>query len=97
MAQATLNHILEEVETLEPEEVAFLHQSLGSRIDSQKEWRELTPEEFAAEIARFHSTMFRLDTPSGADNESIDADLGREYGDDHSSLYDNQGDAVSVP
>ncbi len=90
MAQATLNRILEEVETLEPEEVAFLARTLGSRVESKTERRELTAEEFAAEIARFHSTMFRLDAPSGADNESIDADLGREYGDDHASLYDAQ-------
>ena len=26
---------------------------------------------------------------TGIDNEQIDADLAREYGDDHSSLYEN--------
>ncbi|MBM4049404.1 MAG: hypothetical protein FJ279_30275 [Planctomycetes bacterium] len=47
--------------------------------------RKLTEEESRAAWNRLrrHAGSQSLGYPTGADNESIDADLAREYGDDH--------------
>ena len=49
--------------------------------------RQPTPEEIAAANAELFSHTSSLGYATGLDNEQIDADLGREYGDDHADLY----------
>ena len=49
--------------------------------------REPTPEEIAAANAELFSHIVSLGYATGTDNEQIDADLVREYGDDHADLY----------
>src|SRR6266581_1332003 len=44
-------------------------------------------EELAAADAALDACLVSLGHPLGADNEQIDADLAREYGDDHADLY----------
>jgi hypothetical protein len=46
-----------------------------------------TEEEIAAADARLEACIISLGRSTGSDNESIDADLAREYGDDHADLY----------
>lgn len=48
---------------------------------------EPTHEEIDAANARLRQIMVDLGYATGTDNESIDADLAREYGDDHADLY----------
>jgi hypothetical protein len=44
-------------------------------------------EELAAADAALDDCLVSLGHPLGADNKQIDADLAREYGDDHADLY----------
>ncbi len=44
----------------------------------------ISEEERRAALERLLSHCVSLGYPTGADNEQIDADLAREYGDDHS-------------
>ena len=53
----------------------------GERTDA------VTDEELAAADAALDECLVSLGHPLGADNEQIDADLAREYGDDHADLY----------
>ena len=46
-----------------------------------------TDEEIAQAHARLRQHIVDYDRPLGCDNEQIDADLAREYGDDHADLY----------
>ena len=48
---------------------------------------QVTDEELAAADAALDECLVSLGHPLGADNEQIDADLAREYGDDHAGLY----------
>jgi hypothetical protein len=52
-----------------------------------EERKELTEQEIAKADARLLSHAINLGYATGLDNESIDADLANEYGDDHASLY----------
>ncbi len=45
-----------------------------------------TAAEIATANARLRATIVDLGHASGTDNEAIDADLAREYGDDHAAL-----------
>jgi len=47
----------------------------------------VTDEEIAAADAALDECLVSMGGPLGADNEQIDADLAREYGDDHADLY----------
>ena len=49
--------------------------------------REITLEERRASHARLRQFTVSLGRATGIDNEGIDADLAREYGADHASLY----------
>ena len=51
-----------------------------------------TEEERQAASLRLRQHTISLGYPTGSDNESIDADLAREYGDDHADLYHPNGD-----
>ncbi len=44
-------------------------------------------EELTAADAALDDCLVSLGHPLGTDNEQIDADLAREYGDDHADLY----------
>jgi len=46
-----------------------------------------TPEEIAAANKELFSHTSSLGYATGLDNEQIDADLAREYADDHKDLY----------
>jgi hypothetical protein len=48
---------------------------------------ESTDEELAEADARLEACIFSLGRALGTDNEDIDADLAREFGDDHAKLY----------
>ena len=49
--------------------------------------RTLTPEQTEAANARLRETIVTLPYATGVDNESIDADLAREYGALHRAVY----------
>jgi hypothetical protein len=55
----------------------------------------LSPEERKRANERLLRNTVSLGYATGADNESIDADLGREYGDDHASLYRQEPDGTA--
>jgi hypothetical protein len=46
-----------------------------------------TDEDLAAADARLQACIISLDRATGTDNEGIDADLAREYSNDHADLY----------
>jgi hypothetical protein len=52
---------------------------------------QLTEEEIAEANARLEQCIISLGHATGIDNERIDADLAREYGDDHATLYRPDG------
>lgn len=47
----------------------------------------VTDDELAAADVALDECLVSLGHPLGADNDQIDADLAREYGDDHAALY----------
>ena len=47
----------------------------------------LSEAERAADDRRLEAHIVSLGSPTGIDNESIESDLAREYGDDHRDLY----------
>jgi len=49
--------------------------------------REAGDEELASADAALDECLVSLGNPLGTDNEQIDADLARQYGDDHANLY----------
>jgi len=53
----------------------------------------LTDEEREMWNARLQACIIHTGCATGTDNESIDADLVREYGDDHADLYRHDGSA----
>lgn len=53
--------------------------------------RTLSDEENVAANARLYVLTASLGYAVGADNEGIDADLARDYGDDHADLYRSSG------
>jgi len=65
--------------TTEQVAASSLEQLFRQRVDLR------TPEEKAAARLRFeqHLGEIRSGRPTGADNESIDAELAREYADNH--------------
>lgn len=48
---------------------------------------DVTDEDLAAADAALDDCLVSLGRPIGTDNEQIDADLAREYGNDHADLY----------
>ncbi|HLN30391.1 MAG TPA: hypothetical protein VK395_21795 [Gemmataceae bacterium] len=50
---------------------------------------DMSPEEYAAALARLlqHAGAVDLGRPTGANNENIDADLAREFGDAHEDSH----------
>jgi hypothetical protein len=48
---------------------------------------DASDEELAAADAALDACLVSVGHAVGADNEQIDADLAREYGDDHADLY----------
>lgn len=59
----------------------WIAERLAERYPEQRQ--PLTPEEREAANARLWACTVSLGRPLGIDNEQIDADLAREYGDDH--------------
>jgi hypothetical protein len=49
--------------------------------------KDVSDAELAAADAALRACMVSMGRPIGTDNEQIDADLAREYGDDHADLY----------
>lgn len=47
---------------------------------------QVTPEELAAADARLDACIDRVSPATGIDNDQIDADLAREYADNHDSV-----------
>ena len=54
--------------------------AIGNSMDA-------SDEELAAADAALDACLVSPGHPLGAENEQIDADLAREYGDDHADLY----------
>ena len=48
---------------------------------------EVSDDELATADAALDACLISVGHAIGTDNEQIDADLGREYGDDHAELY----------
>ena len=91
MAQATLNRILDDIKTLDSEELLKVEQAIQARIPTQNapSYQEPTLEQIEAANALLRETMVTLSYATSADNEGIDADLAREYGADHVELHRN--------
>lgn len=56
---------------------------LPQRENGSHHKRQVTPVEIEAANAKLRETIITLGYSTGSDNESIDADLAREYGEDH--------------
>jgi hypothetical protein len=82
MAQAILNRILDDIKTLDPGELLRVEQAIRAQMPPQTApvYPELTPEQIEAANALLRETIVTLSYATGADNDSIDADLAREYG-----------------
>jgi hypothetical protein len=52
-----------------------------------RDGRRPTTKEIARANARLRKHIISSGRPGSCDNEQIDADLAREYGDDHAKLY----------
>jgi hypothetical protein len=94
MAQATLNRVLDDIKTLDPEELQMVEQAVRARLPESRhtgQHRTLTPQQIEAANELLRDTIVTLPQSMGVDNESIDADLAREYGDDHRALYSSAG------
>lgn len=71
--------VLAAAEGTTPEE--WVAQKVAQNRRSQ--FPPLTPEERAADSALLRQFVVSLGHPTGSDNDAIDADLAREYGDNH--------------
>ena len=94
MAQATLKRVLDDIETLDTEELQKVDQAIRARLPQQPgetTFTPPTPERIESANALLRNTVVTLGHATGADNESIDADLAREYGDDHSDMVRSRG------
>ena len=94
MARATLNRVLDDIKTLNPEELQMVDQAVRTILPEAQctgTFRKLAPEQIEAANALLRETIVTLPYVMGADNESIDADLAHEYGDDHRELYRSSG------
>jgi hypothetical protein len=60
---------------------------IQERLPKNGDGVDATDEELAAADAALDQCLVSLGRRLGADNEQIDADLAREYGDDHADLY----------
>jgi type VI protein secretion system component VasK len=89
MAQAILNRILDDIKTLDSGELLTVEQAIRAQMRPQTApvYPELTPEQIEAANALLRETIITLSYTTGADNDSIDADLAREYGADYADLY----------
>jgi hypothetical protein len=89
MAQATLNRILDDIKTLDPEELRKVEQAIHARMPAPNALSSTEPtlEQIEAANALLRETIVTLSYATGADNDSIDADLAREYGADHADFY----------
>jgi len=89
MAQAILSRVLDDIKILAPDELRQVEEAIRARMPGQHIAASTTisPEQIKAANALLRSTIVTLPNPTGADNDSIDADLAREYGDDHANLY----------
>lgn len=89
MAQAVLNRILDDIKTLDPGELRKVEQAIRAQIPEQTGpvYPNLTSEQIEAANALLRETIVTLSYATGADNESIDADLAREYGANHADLH----------
>lgn len=80
MAQAILARMLNDIQTLEPDELQLLELAIRARLPQQNgEIAYATPEQIEAANAMLRETFVTLPYVTGADNESIDADLAMEY------------------
>jgi hypothetical protein len=89
MAQAILSRVLDDIKTLEPGELLQVEEAIRARMPEQNSafHPALTSEQIKAANALLRKTIVRLPHATGDDNDSIDADLAREYGEDHAGLY----------
>ena len=88
MAAVILERILHDLPNLDLGELRVVEQAIHAQRSSEyANDSRPTPAEIEAANALLWETIVTLPTPTGEDNEQIDADLGREYGDDHASLH----------
>jgi len=89
MAQAILNRVLDDIKSLEPGELRKVEEAIRARMPEQNPAfpTDPTTEQIEAANALLRQTIVTLPHLTGANNDSIDADLAREYGDDHAALY----------
>ena len=86
MAQATLTRVLDDIQTLEPEELQMVEKAIRARQPESHAagtYPSLTAGQIEAANALLRETIITLPHATGADNDSIDADLAREYDEDH--------------
>jgi hypothetical protein len=89
MAQAILSRVLDDIKTLDPGELMTVEQAIRAQMPPQTAsvYPELTLKQIEAANALLRETIVALSYATGADNESIDADLAREYSSAHADLY----------
>ena len=90
MAQAILNRVLDDIKALNPQELQMVELAVRARLPAQHHMAAspvLTPEQIEEANALLRETIVMLPHATGADNESIDADLAHEYGVQVSGLH----------
>ena len=94
MAQTMLNRVLEEIQQLDSEDLLQVEQAIRVRLspsDGSSPKLMPTAEEIMAANTLLRETIVTVNRATGVDNESIDTDLAREYGDDHATMYISAG------
>ena len=95
MRQATLSRVLDDIRMLRPDELQKVAHAIHARLSGKNDVSApgaATQEQIDAAEALLRKTIVTLPYATGAENESIDADLVREYGDDHAGLYGSTGE-----
>ena len=90
MAQAILSRVLDDINYLDAGELLKVEQAIRARMPEQNAVvpsPTLTPDQIEAANALLRATIVTLPHATGADNDSINADLAREYDEDHAGRY----------
>ncbi len=88
MARATLTRVLSDLETLEPDELQIVDDAIHAKLpggDNKVTSDTPTVEQIQAANALLRQAIVALPFAIGTDNKTIDADLVREYSDEHES------------
>ncbi len=89
MGQAILKRVLDDIKTLELEELQTVEDAIRARLPEQISMvksSKLSRAHIQAANCQLRETIVKLSVPMGTDNDGIDADLASEYTDNHRLL-----------